>query len=180
MSVSGLSERLTTRRVGNLVRHAATLTRSNVEEQEVIALLGLRLIPCHRSIVRLLQAYPLLSDEELAGLLGPERKSARSSPYELRAFGCLEPLSMLAGRPWRLCECGRRLIAVANHRPVNSTAENWAAAAKNWTCFVHTAALIPKCQAGSAPDIAFQRGWLDGRALLAAPLNCASQASSPT
>jgi len=35
----------------------------------VIALLGLRLTPCQWSILRLLLAHPLLSDEELAAFL---------------------------------------------------------------------------------------------------------------
>ncbi len=64
--------------------------------------------------MRLLLARPLLSDEELAGLLGMERKSARASLYTLRALGCLEPISTSAGKRWRLRERGLRLIAAAN------------------------------------------------------------------
>jgi len=101
--------------VGNLASRAATITRSDLEEREVIALLGLRLTPCQWSIVHLLLAHPLLSDEELARLMGLEQKSARSSLYMLRALGCLEPISTSAGKRWRLRERGLQLVATANH-----------------------------------------------------------------
>ncbi len=109
------SERLTRLVVGNLARRAATVTSSDLEEREVMALLGLRLTACHWHMVRLLLAHPLLSDEELAHLLDLERKSARASLYTLHALGCLEPIMTLAGKRWCLCERGLRLIAAANH-----------------------------------------------------------------
>ncbi len=112
---SGPSERPTRLVVGNLASRAASITRSDLEEREVIALLGLRLNPCHWNIVRLLLAHPLLSDEELSGLLGLEMKSVRSSLYTLHAQGCLEPISTPAGKRWHLRERGLRLVAVANH-----------------------------------------------------------------
>ena len=112
---SGSSERPTRLVVGDLACRAATLTSNHLEEQEVIALLGLRLTACHWHIVRLLLAHPLLSDEELAQLLDMERTSVRSSLYTLHALGCLEPITTLAGRRWRLRERGLQLIAVANH-----------------------------------------------------------------
>jgi len=59
--------------VGIVARRAAALTRSDLEEREIIALLGLRLTLCHWSIVLQFLVYPLLSDEELARLLGLER-----------------------------------------------------------------------------------------------------------
>lgn len=114
-SVLGPTQRLTCLVVGNLARRATTITSSDLEEREAIALLGLCLTPCHWSILRLLLAHPLLSDEELAGLLCLERKSALSSLYELRALGCLEPISTSAGRRWCLRERGLRLLASANH-----------------------------------------------------------------
>jgi DNA-binding IclR family transcriptional regulator len=112
---SGPVERLTRLVVGNLACRAATIPIGDLEEREVIALLGLRLTPCHWSIVLLLLAHPLLSDEELAGLLGLERKSVRSSLYTLHTLGCLEPISTLVGKRWHLCERGLRLLAAANH-----------------------------------------------------------------
>ena len=69
-----------------------TIAQDDLEEQEVIALLGLRLTPCQWSILRLLLAHPLLSDEELAAFLSLQRKSVRCSLYELHQLGCLEPI----------------------------------------------------------------------------------------
>jgi hypothetical protein len=57
----------------------------------VIALLGLRLTPCQWGILRLLLAYPLLSDGELAALLNLQRRSVRCSLYALHQLSCLEP-----------------------------------------------------------------------------------------
>jgi hypothetical protein len=112
---SGSAERLTRLVVGNLSRRAATIPIGDLEEREVIALLGLHLTSCHWSIVLLLLAHPLLSDEELAGLLGLERKSVRSSLSTLHMLGCLEPISTSVGKRWHLCGRGLRLVAAANH-----------------------------------------------------------------
>ena len=112
---SGFSERPTRLVVGNLARRAATLPIGDLEERASIALLGLRLTSCHWRIVRLLLAHPLLSDEELAQLLGLERKSASSSLSTLHRLRCLEPISTSVGKRWHLCERGLRLLAAANH-----------------------------------------------------------------
>ena len=112
---SGPAKRPTRLVVGNLARRAATITQSDLEEREVIALLGLRLTTYHWSILCLLLAHPLLSDEELARLQGFEQESVRSSLYTLHALGCLEPITTSAGKRWRLHERGRRSIAAANH-----------------------------------------------------------------
>jgi hypothetical protein len=113
--VQGSKERSTRLVVGNLARRAATIPVGDLEEREDIALLCLRLTPCYWGIVRLLRAHPLLSDEELAGLLGLQRKSARSSLYTLHTLGCLEPLTTSVGKRWHLCERGLRLVAATNH-----------------------------------------------------------------
>jgi hypothetical protein len=89
-------------------------------EQEVIALLGLRLTPCHWSILRLLLAYTLLSDEELAALLHLQRRSVRCSRYELHHLGCLEPIPTEALKRWHLCGCGLRLIAASNRMHISN------------------------------------------------------------
>ncbi len=109
------SERLTHLVVGNLVHRAATLTSRDLEEREVIALLGLRLTSGHWSIMRLLLAHPLFSDEDLAGLLGTERKSIRSSLSMLHTLGWLESISTSVGKRWHLSERGLLLVAAANH-----------------------------------------------------------------
>jgi len=114
-SAPGSSQRPTRLAVGNLARRAATITQPGVEEREVIALLGLRLTPCHWSIVCLLLMHPLLSDEELAQLLGMKWKSVRSSLSALHTLGCLEPILTSIGKRWHLCERGLRLLAAANH-----------------------------------------------------------------
>ena len=119
---SGPAEMPTRLVVGNLAHRAATIKTRDLEEREVIALLGLRLTPCHWRILRLLLAHPLLSDEEMAGLLGIERKSARSSLYTLHTLGCLEPISTPAGKRWRLRERGLRLIAATNHLSLRNMA----------------------------------------------------------
>jgi len=111
----GCAERPTRLVVGNLARRATTITSSNLEEREVIALLGLRLTPCHWSIMRLLLTHPLLSHDELAGLLGLELKSMHTAVSSLHALGCLEPISTSVGKRWRLCERGLRLISIENH-----------------------------------------------------------------
>ncbi len=119
----GCAERPTRLVVGNLARRTATITSSDLEEREVIALLGLRLTPCHWSIVRLLLTHPLLSPEELAGLLGMELKSMRTAVSSLHALGCIEPISTSVGKRWRLCERGLRLIAVENHLSLRNLVE---------------------------------------------------------
>src|SRR5260370_2292205 len=86
----------------------------------MVALLGVRLTPCQVSILRLLPAPPLLSDEELAAFLGLQRKSARCSLYALHRCGCLEPIPTDAGKRWRLCERGLRLMAAASHMSVRT------------------------------------------------------------
>ncbi len=108
--------------VGDLANRAAQVAQEDVEEQEGIALLGLRLTPCQWSILRLLLAHPLLSDEELAAFLHLQRKSVRCSLYELHQLGCLEPVMTSAGNRWHLCRRGFRLIAVANHVHIRNSA----------------------------------------------------------
>ncbi len=138
----GCAERPTRLVVGNLACRAATITSSNLEEREVIALLGLRLTPCHWSIMRLLLAHPLLPHDELAGLLGMERKSMRTAVSSLHALGCLEPLSTSVGKRWLLCERGLRLIAVENHLSLRN--------------------LVDQCDEEAHPSPMVQRGvrWL--------------------
>jgi hypothetical protein len=59
-------------------------------------------------------------DEELAAFLGLQRKSARCSLYALHRCGCLEPTPTDAGKRWRLCERGLRLLAAASHLSVRT------------------------------------------------------------
>ena len=119
ISVASISSGTTFRYVrlvaGDLEGRAAHITQEDLEEQEVIALLELRLTPCQWNILRMLLAHPLLSDEELAAFLSLQRKSARCSLYELHQLGCLEPIATLNGKRWHLCERGLRLVAAATH-----------------------------------------------------------------
>jgi len=101
--------------VGNLASRVMSVTRDDVEEREVIALLGLRLTPFHWRMLRLLLAHPLLSDEEVARVLGLQRRSVRCGLYALHTLGCLEPLATPAGRRWHLCGRGLHLMAAASH-----------------------------------------------------------------
>jgi predicted transcriptional regulator len=107
---------------GDLAHRAAQLGQEEVEEQEVIALLGLRLAPSQWSILRLLLVHPLLSDEELAAFLSLQLKSVRCSLYELRHLGCLEPIPTEVGKRWHLGERGLRLVATANHMHIRNIA----------------------------------------------------------
>ncbi len=107
---------------GDLAHRVAQLSQEEVEEQEVIALLGLRLTPCQWSILRLIIAHPLLSDEELAAFLSMQRKSVRCSLYELHQLGCLEPIPTRGGKRWHLCERGLHLVATANHMHMRTIA----------------------------------------------------------
>jgi predicted transcriptional regulator len=100
---------------GDLAKRAAHITRDELEEQEVIALLGVRLTPCQWGILRLLLAHPLLSDEELAVFLSLQRKSVCCSLYMLHQLGCLEPVPTKVGKRWHLCGRGLRMMAAANH-----------------------------------------------------------------
>jgi hypothetical protein len=119
---SGASARLGRLMVGDLADRATHITQDEMEEHEVIALLGLRLTPCQWSILSLLLAHPLLSDEELAALLGIQRRSARCSLYELHQLDCLAPIPTEALKRWHLCERGLRLVAAANHMHIRNVA----------------------------------------------------------
>jgi hypothetical protein len=81
-----------------------------------------RLTPCQWSILRLLLAHPLLSDEELAAFLSLQRKSARCSLYALHQLGCLEPITTKVGKRWHLCGRGLRLILAACHTDIRNIA----------------------------------------------------------
>jgi hypothetical protein len=116
------SRRLARLVVGDMANRAVRVTWDDLEEQEAISLVGLRLIPCQWSILRLLLAHPLLSDEELAAGLQLQLKSACCSLYALCSLGCLEPVATSAGKRWHLCERGLRLIAAANHLHIRNIA----------------------------------------------------------
>ena len=119
---SGTSSRYVRLVAGDLEGRATHITQKDVEEKEVIALLGLRLTPCHWSILHMLLAHPLLSDEELAALLGIQRRSVRCSLYELHHLYCLEPIATEVGKRWHLCGRGLRLIAAANRVHIRTIA----------------------------------------------------------
>ena len=119
---SGTYSRLGRLIVGDLARRAAHIIQDEMEDREVIALLGLRLTPCQWSILRLLLVHPFLSDVELASFLSLKQKSVRCSLYELHSPGCLEPIPTLIGKRWHLCERGLRLIAAANHMHIRNFA----------------------------------------------------------
>jgi hypothetical protein len=120
---SGASARLGRLMVGDLADRATHITQDEMEEHEVIALLGLRLTPCQWSILSLLLAHPLLSDEELAALLGIQRRSVRCSLYELHHLDCLAPIATKVGKRWHLCERGLRLVAAANGMHIRTITE---------------------------------------------------------
>ena len=119
----GISARLRCLVVGGLAKRANQVTQGGLEEQAMVSLLGLRLTPCHWSMLRLLLDHPLLSDEELAALLGLERKSVRCSLYELHQLACLEQVGTSAGNRWHLCERGLRQIAASQHMHIRVIAE---------------------------------------------------------
>jgi len=120
---SGAPARFSRLMVGDLADRAAHVRQVGLKEQEMIALLGLRLTPCQMSILRLLLAHPLLSDEELAAFLGIQRRSVRCSLYELHQLGCLEPIVTAVGKRWHFCARGLRLIAAAHHRHISNIAD---------------------------------------------------------
>jgi Replication-relaxation len=119
---TGTPNRLRRLIVGDLAKRAADVRRDELEEREVIALVGLRLTPCQWSILRLLLAHPLLSDEELAALLVLQWRSVRCSLYALHQLGCLEPIPTDVGKRWHLCGRGLRLLATANHMSIHNIA----------------------------------------------------------
>ncbi len=107
---------------GDLAHRTAHITQDELEEQEVIALLGVRFTPCQWGILRLLLAHPLLSDEELAAFLSLQRRSMRCSLYALHQLGCLEPITTRVGKRWHLCGRGLRLISSASHTDIRNIA----------------------------------------------------------
>jgi hypothetical protein len=70
--------------------------------------------------LRLLLEHPLLSDEELAALLGLHRKSLCRALYELHQLGCLESIVTKVGKRWHVCMRGLHLIAAANHMHIRN------------------------------------------------------------
>jgi predicted transcriptional regulator len=108
--------------VGGLAKRAAHIKQDELEDCEVIALLGLLLTSCQWKILGLMLAHPLLSDEELASLLHLQQKSVRCSLYNLHQLGCLEPIATEAGKRWHLCGRGLRLVAAANHMHICNVA----------------------------------------------------------
>ncbi len=119
---AGISARLNRLIVGNLARRAAYFPLEEPEEQELVALLGLRLTPGLWSVSYLLLDHPLLSDQDLAALLALQRKSVRTLLYRLHCLGCLDSIPTEAGTRWHLVERGLRLIAAANHFHVRNLA----------------------------------------------------------
>jgi hypothetical protein len=119
---AGISARLSRLIVGGLARRAATLLVDKPGEQELLALLGLRLTARHWDILYLLLDHPLLSDQDLAAFLALQQKSVRSLVYTLHRLGCLDAIPTKAGTRWRLGERGLRLIAAANHFHVRNLA----------------------------------------------------------
>src|SRR5439155_716909 len=89
-------------------------------DRSLEACLALRLTPCQWSILRLLLAHPLLSDDELAAFLDLQRKSVRCSLYGLHQLDCLQSIPTVVGKRWQLCERGLRLLATANHLPLRT------------------------------------------------------------
>jgi len=108
--------------VGDLARRAATIGSRDLEGRKVLALLGLCLTPCQWSVLRRILAHPLLSDEELAALLGLQRSSVRCALYALHQVGCLEPIPTRVGKRWHLCGRGLRLLAAANQVHIRNIA----------------------------------------------------------
>ncbi len=107
---------------GNLAKRALQLTGGERREQEVIALLGLRLTARHWSILRLLLAHPLLSLDELAAMLESQPNSVRCVLSELCRLACLESLPTEVSKRWRLRERGLRLLAATNHLHIRNLA----------------------------------------------------------
>ncbi len=119
---TGTSARFARLVVGDLATRTAHITQRGLEEQEAIALLGVRLTSCQWGVLHLLLAHPLLSDEELAAFLRLHRSSVRCSLYALHQMGCLEPIPTEAGKRWHLCERGLRLLAAANRMHIRNIA----------------------------------------------------------
>lgn len=119
---AGKSARLSRLIVGDLARRAESLLVDKTGEQELVALLGLRLTARQWDMLYLLLDHPLLSDQDLAALLALKRKSVRSLVYTLHRLGCLDASPTEAGMCWRLGERGLRLIAAANRFHVRNLA----------------------------------------------------------
>jgi hypothetical protein len=121
-SSAGMSTRLSRLILGNLEQRAASLPLDQLVEQELLALLGLRLTARQWDILYLLLDHPLLSDQDLAAFLALQRKSVRSLVYTLHRLGCLDAIPTESGTRWHLCERGLCLIATANRFHVRNLA----------------------------------------------------------
>jgi Replication-relaxation len=119
---AGIPTRLSRLIVGNLARRAVSLLVDEPMEQELVALLGLRLTVRQWDMLYLLLDHPLLSDQDLAAFLALQQKSVRSLVYTLHRLGCLDAVPTEAGTRWHLGERGLRLIAAANRFHVRNLA----------------------------------------------------------
>lgn len=103
---AGTSARLSRLIMGDLAHRAASLLVDESVEQELVALLGLRVTPSQWSALYLLLDHPLLSDQDLATFLTLKRKSVRTLVYSLHRLGCLDAIPTEAGTRWHLGERG--------------------------------------------------------------------------
>lgn len=91
------------------------LSASEQPQREDFRLTSVRLVPRMWEILYLCLAHPLLSQEDLAGLLGLEPASVRLLLVKIHKAGYLVEENSVVGQRWRLTEIGLRLLAQAAH-----------------------------------------------------------------
>ncbi len=96
--------------------------RSNWEERETLAFLGLRMDRRHLELLDLLLTHPLLDVQEMATLLDLEGSSMERYVRALRNHGSIDPIATRVGQRWRLSGQGLRLVAATHHVSMQSIA----------------------------------------------------------
>jgi len=88
---------------------------TDLEEREVVALLGLAMSRRHLDLLTCCLDHPLLSVRDMAALLTLEEGTIERYLRELRSMGCIEREETVVGERWYLSERGLRLVAAAHH-----------------------------------------------------------------
>ena len=111
--------------VGEFAARAKRVWRgasTDLEERELVALLGLAMSRRHLALLTCCLDHPLLSVRDMAALLTLEEGTTERYLRELRTMGCVERENTIAGERWRLSERGLRLVAAAHHVSVSRLA----------------------------------------------------------
>jgi hypothetical protein len=112
---------------GNLMQRSLALTSECIgscREQEVVALLGLRLHRRHLDILRVMYQYPWRNVQEIAAILYITEATVRRSIRELIDWQCVSCEETPNGNTFRLRSRGRRFMAAQLNIPYAALQES--------------------------------------------------------